>query len=226
MAKTILAVDDEKDILELIKYNLQKEGYSVLTARTGKQALEQAQQKPNLILLDIMMPEYDGWEVIKQLKRNPKTSGIPVIFLTAKGTEIDEVLGLELGAEDFILKPISIPKLLARIKNVLRKYESKEVQEQTIIVGPIEINSRTHVVLINKKEIFFPKKEFDLLFFLAQHAGDVINRESLLNSVWGSDVRVVDRTIDVHIRKIREKLGENMDMIETIKGVGYRLRES
>jgi two-component system, OmpR family, alkaline phosphatase synthesis response regulator PhoP len=226
MAKTILAVDDEKDILELIKYNLQKEGYTVLTARTGKQALEQAQLKPNLILLDVMMPESDGWDVIKQLKRNPKTSDIPVVFLTAKGTEVDEVLGLELGAEDFILKPISIPKLLARIKNVLRKYDTKEVQEQTIIVGPIEINPRTHTVTINKKEVFFPKKEFDLLLFLAQHAGGVINRESLLNSIWGSDVRVVDRTIDVHIRKIREKLGENMDMIETIKGVGYRLRES
>jgi two-component system alkaline phosphatase synthesis response regulator PhoP len=226
MAKTILAVDDEKDILELIKYNLQKEGYTVLTARTGKQALEQAQQKPNLILLDVMMPEYDGWEVIKQLKRNPKTSSIPVVFLTAKGTEVDEVLGLELGAEDFILKPISIPKLLARIKNVLRKYETKEIQGQTITVGPIEINSRTHTVMINKKEIFFPKKEFDLLFFLTQHAGEVINREALLNSVWGSDVRVVDRTIDVHIRKIREKLGDDMDVIETIKGVGYRLRES
>jgi two-component system, OmpR family, alkaline phosphatase synthesis response regulator PhoP len=225
MAKTILAVDDEKDILELIKYNLQKEGYTVLTARNGKQALEQAQQKPNLILLDVMMPEHDGWEVIKQLKKDSKTTHIPVVFLTAKGTEVDEVLGLELGAEDFIVKPISIPKLLARIKNVLRKNEAKDMHEHSIIVGPIEINPRQHTVKIDKREVFFPKKEFDLLFFLARHAGEVINREALLNSVWGTDVRVVDRTIDVHIRKIREKLGDYMDLIETIKGVGYRIRE-
>ncbi|MFI5250898.1 MAG: response regulator [Bacteroidota bacterium] len=225
MPKTILAVDDDKDILEIIKYNLHKEGYTVLAALNGKQALELAQQKPNLILLDVMMPEYDGWEAIKQLKKNPRTAHIPVIFLTAKGTEVDEVLGLELGAEDFILKPISIPKLLARIKNVLRKFEVKEVIEQTIKIGPLEIDPRQHIIIINKKEVFFPKKEYEVLLYLAQHAGEVINRDTLLNAVWGSDVHVVDRTIDVHIRKIREKLGDHTDLIETIKGVGYRLRE-
>lgn len=226
MPQKILIVDDEKDIVDLVKYNLVKEGYNVITARTGKQALEQALLQPNLVLLDIMMPEYDGLEVIKQLKKNEKTSRIPVIFLTAKGSDIDEVLGLELGADDYIVKPISLPKLLARVKSVLRKHE-EVVKHPTlpIIVGAIEILPTQHVVLVNKKELFFPKKEFDVLFYLARHTGEVVSRESLLNNVWGSDVQVVDRTVDVHIRKIREKLDHYAEYIETIKGVGYRLRE-
>jgi two-component system alkaline phosphatase synthesis response regulator PhoP len=226
--KTILIVDDEKDIVDLVKYNLQKEGYSVLTARTGKQALEQAQSKPQLILLDVMMPELDGWEVLKQLKRNPRTSLIPVVFLTAKGTDIDEVLGLELGADDYIVKPISIPKLLARIKTILRKQESLESspsQGQPVSVGMVDVLPAEHIVRVNEKEVFFPKKEFEVLHYLARHAGQVVGREALLNSVWGTDVRVVDRTIDVHIRKIREKLGKYAAYIETIKGVGYRMRD-
>jgi two-component system alkaline phosphatase synthesis response regulator PhoP len=226
MPQKILIVDDEKDIVELVKYNLVKEGYIVITARTGKQALEQALQQPNLVLLDIMMPEYDGLEVLKQLKKNEKTNHIPVIFLTAKGTDIDEVLGLELGADDYIVKPISIPKLLARVKNVLRKQEEGgKPSAQSIVIGAIEIHPARHIVLVNKKEMFFPKKEFEVLLFLARHSGEVVGREVLLNNVWGSDVQVVDRTVDVHIRKIREKLDRCADYIETIKGVGYRLRE-
>jgi len=223
--KTILVVDDEKDIVELLKYNLQKEGYNVLSAYDGKQGLDLAKQSPHLILLDIMIPEYDGWEVIKHLKSDNRTAAIPVVFLTAKGSDIDEVLGLELGAEDYIVKPISIPKLLARIKNVLRKQEVKETVEPVVSVGPIEILTAEHIVRINKKEIFFPKKEFDVLLYLARHAGKVVNREALLNAVWGTDVQVVDRTIDVHVRKIREKLGKFAEYLETIKGVGYRMRE-
>ncbi|MBI4811650.1 MAG: response regulator transcription factor [Ignavibacteriales bacterium] len=224
--KTILVVDDEKDIIELLKYNFQKEGYKVRTALNGKEALTEARQQPDLIILDIMMPEFDGREVIKHLKKDSKTSQIPIIFLTAKGTEADEVLGLELGADDYIVKPISIPKLLARVRNVFRKREEKISPENVIHIGAIEISLAQHTVHINKKEIFFPKKEFEVLFYLASHVDQVVTRETLLNNIWGSDVQVVDRTVDVHIRKIREKLGKHADCIETIKGVGYRLRKT
>lgn len=224
--KTVLVVDDEKDIVDLIKYNLLKEGYSVLTGRTGTQALEQARHLPHLILLDVMMPEVDGFEVLKQLKKNERTSRIPVIILTAKGTDIDEVLGLELGADDYIVKPISIPKLLARVKNVLRQHEETRKVPSSITLGSIEILPTQHIARVGGKEVFFPKKEFEVLLHLTRRAGEVVTRESLLNAIWGSDVRVVDRTIDVHIRKIREKLGKYANHLETIKGVGYRLRES
>jgi len=226
--KTILIVDDEQDIIDLVKYNLKREGYSVLTARSGREALRISEQKPDLILLDVMMPEYDGFEVLKRLKRETKTARIPVIFLTAKGTEIDEVLGLELGAEDYLVKPISIPKLIARVKNVLRKQETREAVNQSaplISLGAIEISPSTHIVKVDKNEVFFPKKEFEVLHYLASHAEKVITRETLLDSVWGTEVSVGDRTVDVHIRKIREKLGIYADYIETIKGIGYRMRE-
>ncbi|HTK82900.1 MAG TPA: response regulator transcription factor [Bacteroidota bacterium] len=223
--KTILIVDDEKDIVDLLKYNIQKEGYGVLTARNGKQALELAQQQPHLILLDVMMPELDGWQVVKKLKGSPKTGDIPIVFLTAKGSDVDEVLGLELGADDYIVKPVSIPKLLARIRTIFRKQELKTAGETSLSIGSIEILPTQHIVRIDSKEVFFPKKEFEVLAHLAKYAGQVVKRESLLNAVWGSDVLVVDRTIDVHIRKIREKLGRHAGYIETIKGVGYRFRE-
>ena len=221
---TVLIVDDEKDIVDLVKYNLQKEGYTVLTAKDGNQALEQAKKLPDLIILDIMMPERNGLDVIRGIKANSRTSHIPVIFLTAKGTEIDEVLGLELGAADYIIKPISIPKLMARIKNVLRKPQN-DIDSSTVRIGVIEIIPSEHTVRVNGKEIFFPKKEFEVLHFLAARSDQVVTRDSLLKSIWGSDVLVVDRTIDVHIRKIREKLGASADYIETIKGVGYRMRK-
>lgn len=227
--KTILVVDDEKDIVDVIKYNLEKEGYHVLTAANGKQALEQAAKKPDLIILDVMMPELDGWEVFKILKRQETTAQILVVFLTAKGTDIDEIVGLELGADDYLVKPVSIPKLLARIKLALRRHEAREMgayPERTVHVGVIEILPSKHQVLVKNKDIFFPKKEFEILLYLARHRGRVVSRETLLNAIWGSDVYVVDRTVDVHIRKIREKLGAFADQIETIKGVGYRMRES
>lgn len=229
MQKHILIVDDEKDIVDLLKYNLEKEGYKVITASNGRHALEQADKKPDLILLDIMLPELDGLEVIKELQKNEKTAEIPVILLTAKGSEIDEIVGLELGADDYIIKPIKIPKLLVRIKTVLRRYEEKKkykIDDKIIKIGEIEIYPLQHKVLVNKKEVFFPKKEFDVLIYLCQHEGVVVNRETLLDTIWGSNVYVVDRTIDVHIRKIRMKLGRYASYIETIKGVGYRMREA
>jgi two-component system alkaline phosphatase synthesis response regulator PhoP len=173
-----------------------------------------------------MMPERDGWEVVKELKRNMRTTDIPVIFLTAKGAEVDEVLGLELGADDYIIKPISIPKLLTRVKKVLRTHEEPARNSVLpITVGEIEILPSKHIVRVHGKEVFLPRKEFELLLYLAQHAGVVVGRETLLQAIWGSDVVVGSRTVDVHIRKIREKLEGHAGYIETIKGVGYRLRE-
>ncbi len=226
MIKKILVVDDEKDIVDLLKYNLTKEGYQVLTAYDGKRAVELSKHQPDLILLDIMLPEIDGFDVIKIIRKQKFTENLPVIFLTAKGSEVDEIVGLELGADDYIVKPVSIPKLLARIKLVLKRFEDKKISpREEIQIGAIVINQTKHIVKVNNKEVFFPKKEFEVLLYLIQQAGRVVNRETLLNTIWGSDVYVLERTVDVHIRKIREKLGKYGDYIETIKGVGYRLKE-
>ena len=228
MQKTILVVDDEADIVDMLKYNLEKEGYKVLTARNGTAALEQAKQLPDLILLDVMLPEMDGWEVCKHLKRDTRTSSIPTLFLTAKGSEVDEVLGLELGADDYIVKPLSVRTLLARVKAVFRRKEGR-VQDRPslpdiIRVDRIEINVPNYSVKIDNREITLTRREFETLVYLATNRGRVISRENLLNVVWGEDVRVVDRTVDVHISKIREKLGRYGEYIETVKGVGYRVK--
>lgn len=230
MLKKILVVDDEKDIVDIIKYNLERENeFEVLTASNGKQTLEIAESLPDLILLDIMMPELNGFEVCKQLKSNPHTANIPVIFLTAKENEIDEILGLELGADDYITKPISPRKVIARIKSVIRRSgnetEVASKLERNVKFGNLEIDSAGHIVRINSQEIFFPKKEFQLLHFLISNRGRVYSRENLLNQIWGENVYVVDRTVDVHVAKVREKLGEYSEYIETIKGLGYRFKD-
>jgi len=226
MAKRLLLVDDEQDILDLLKYNLEAEGYETMTATNGLQALELAQNLPDLIILDVMLPGKDGWEVIRQLRQTESTKHVPVIFLTAKGGEIDEVVGLELGADDYIVKPISIRKLLARVKTVLRKTTGGAVEPDAILrFGDVEINPLNYSVKVAGKMVAFTKKEFEVLVYLSKRPGRVITRETLLNEIWGDDVVVIDRTIDVHIRKIREKLGDaNMHLVETIKGVGYRLK--
>ena len=227
MGKAILIVDDEADILEMLQYNLEKEGYTVLTARNGKSALEQVKHKPDLILLDVMMPEMDGWEVCRRLKQDPKTAAIPVLFLTARGTEVDEVIGLELGAEDYIVKPISMRKLLARVRAVLRRHEALtdgSPVADIIRINGLEINVPNYTVTVDARGVTLARKEFETLVYLVRHRGRVISRETLLNVVWGENVHVVDRTVDVHISKIREKLGSRGDLIETVKGVGYRVR--
>ncbi|KAB2926102.1 MAG: response regulator transcription factor [Bacteroidetes bacterium] len=228
MKQRILIADDERDILDVLKYNLEKEGYEVLAAKNGAEAVTLARKHPHLIVLDVMMPEMDGYEVVRALKKNASTSKIPVIFLTAKSSEVDEVVGLELGADDYLVKPVGIPKLLARVKSALRKSggNAEEKAEADILRhGVLEINRTQYKAFIAKKEVFFPKKEFEVLYFLVKNAGKVVTRETLLSQVWGSDVYVIDRTVDVHIRKIREKLGSHADYIDTIKGVGYRMKE-
>ena len=221
---TVLVVDDDKDIVDLVRYNLRKEGYKVLTASDGNSALDQAAAMPDLIILDVMMPGLNGWEVVRRLRAATKTSAIPVMFLTARGSEVDEVLGLELGADDYLVKPISIPKLLARVRSVFRKRDVSRPGRDAVVVGAIEVRPEQHLVTIDGVEVFFPKKEFDVLLYLAERVGRAVSRESLLAAVWGSDTLVVDRTVDVHIAKIRDKLGKHADSLETIKGVGYRLR--
>ncbi|MBX2990500.1 MAG: response regulator transcription factor [Bacteroidetes bacterium] len=229
MQKSVLIVDDEKDIIDMLKYNLEKEGYKVVSARDGRKAVEQAKQLPDLIVLDVMMPEMDGWEVCKQLKRDAKTAAIPVLFLTAKGTEFDEVLGLELGADDYIVKPVAVRTLLARVKTALRRKENAATDlashaNEILRVDKLEINVPNYTASVGNKEITLTRKEFETLVYLARNRGRVMTREVLLNVVWGQDVRVVDRTVDVHISKIREKLGAYGDYIETVKGVGYRMK--
>jgi len=229
MKQTLLIADDEHDIIELLRYNLEKEGFDILTARNGKEALDQARTHPDLIVLDVMMPEMSGHDVVRLLKADPATASIPVIFLTARTSELDEVIGLELGADDYVTKPISIPKLIARIKSTLRKRTDTAKPavptDEILAHGKIAINRAHHRVSVEGKDVFFPKKEFEVLAYLVRHAGKVVSRESLLAAIWGADVFVVDRTIDVHIRKIREKLGSCSSYIDTIKGVGYRMNE-
>jgi len=224
--KTVLVVDDEKDIIQLIRYNLEREGFKVESASDGNEALKKAGEvKPDVILLDIMLPGKDGYEVIKALNQAEKTANIPVIFLTAKSAEFDEVLGLELGADDYIVKPISPRKLVSRIRAVLRRAEGTKTEEgKNIDFGKIVIDRESYMVKIGGDQVFFPRKEFEILYYLASHEGKVVSRETLLSRIWGADVYVGDRTVDVHIRKIREKLGDEADMIETIKGVGYKFK--
>ena len=224
MKTKILLVDNENDIVEFLQYNLEKEGFEVLPAYDGMEALEKIKQKPDLVILDIMMPKLDGFEVYKRIRENNLYKDIPIIFLTAKSGEIDEIKGLELGASDYIQKPISPKKLVARVRSNLRKSESaiRKNQPIKISIGPLLIDKEKYTVHLNNKQIVYPRKEFEILYFLANNPGKVFSRDTLLKEVWGPDIYVVDRTVDVHVRKIREKLGKFSDMIETIKGVGYK----
>ncbi len=225
MKTKILVVDDEKDIVEVLKYNLTKEGYEVFTAHSGKQALQKASNS-DLIILDVMMPELDGIEVCKKLKSNPETARIPVVFLTAKNAEVDEVLGLEIGAEDYIVKPVSIRKLLARIKAIMRRDRIVEKESAELLeTDGITLDLANYSVKYDDSNVPLSKKEFETLLFLIKNRGRIVSREQLLNSVWGDDAYVGARTIDVHVRKIREKLGEYSNLIETSKGLGYRFKK-
>ncbi len=227
MAKTkILLVDNEHDIVEFLKYNLEKEGFNVIPAYDGIEALEKINQKPDLVILDIMMPKLDGFEVYRKIRDNGEYKNIPVIFLTAKSGEVDEIKGLELGASDYIQKPISPQKLIARVKSNLRKGDMvvQKNQPSFIKIGPLSIDKEKYTVNLDNQHIVFPRKEFEILYFLANNPDRVFSRDLLLKEVWGPDVYVVDRTVDVHIRKIREKLDKHSSLIETIKGVGYKFR--
>ena len=225
MHTKILLVDDEQDIVEFLQYNLEKEGFDVITAYDGKEALEKIIEKPDLIVLDVMMPNMDGYEVCSRIRATNGFRETPIIFLTAKSSEMDEVKGLELGADDFIQKPVSPKKIIARVKSNLRKVKNQSSESDSRIeIGPLKIDREKYTVLVDDESIIFPKKEFQILAHLASHPGKVFPREKILNDLWGTNVFVVERTIDVHVRKIREKLDQHSDLIETIKGVGYRFK--
>ncbi|MCU0405411.1 MAG: response regulator transcription factor [Ignavibacteriaceae bacterium] len=225
----ILLVDDEPDIVEFLRYNLERENYIVIESFTGEEALQMLKEKPDLILLDIMMPGMNGYEVCRRIKEIPQFKEIPVVFLSALSQENDEIRGLEAGGSDFIKKPISPPKLIARVKANLRNLRTLKLTHdgsKKLVFDNLIIDPETYKILINGKEKFFPKKEFILFHLLASQPGKVFTREEILIKVWGDDVMVIDRTIDVHIRKIREKLSDYAKYIVTIKGVGYKFQNA
>lgn len=217
----ILVVDDEADILELLKYNLSKEGYEVKTALDGIKAVDIAKSfVPDLIILDIMMPKQDGVETCRQVRELPELVNVFVIFLTARSEEYSEVAAFEMGADDYITKPIKPRALVSRINALFRRESKKKKESNKIKVGDLVVDRSSYTVMAGEKIISLPKKEFELLFFLAQNPGKVFSRDELLQNIWGTDVYVLARTVDVHIRKVREKIGEGF--ISTIKGVGYK----
>jgi two-component system alkaline phosphatase synthesis response regulator PhoP len=218
--KQILIADDEVDILEIVGYNLSKEGYEIYTAKDGNEALDKARQlNPDLIILDIMMPKKTGVEVCQILRSQPAFQDTLIIFLTALSDESSHIKGLETGADDYVSKPISPKVLTSRVNALFRRVSNKETGK-TISVGNVLIDPVKFLVTINNEEIILAKKEFELLYLLASRPGRVFLRNEILSQVWGNDVIVGDRTIDVHIRKVRQKLG--VDCITTVKGVGYK----
>ena len=222
--QTILVVDDEQDLLDLIEYNLKKEGFAVIKAENGLEGIKAAKEhKPDLILLDIMMPKMDGLEVCNQIRQDQEIKKTPIIFLTARGDEKTEVEGLNMGGDDYVTKPISTTKLMSRIKAVLRRFDDTEDEIVKLEVHDLTIDKDRYIVKKGGEDFHLPRKEFELLYFLASRKGRVLDRQTLLNKVWGDNIYVVDRTVDVHVRKIREKLGDHY--IETVKGVGYRFKE-
>ncbi len=218
----VLVVDDDPDITELLQYNLEKEGYEVATAENGKEALESAVKfNPDIILMDVMMPVMDGISACRQLREKPEFRETYILFLTARSEEFSEIAAFDAGADDFITKPIKPRALISRLAAHVRRDNQQTGEENKVIqVGNIRIDRTSFSVFKNDERITLPKKEFELLSFLAATPNKVFNREELLNNVWGTDVYVIARTVDVHIRKVREKIGE--DHIKTIKGVGYK----
>jgi len=222
----ILVVDDEPDALELIAFNLKNAGLEVLTAENGDQALRLARaQLPDLILLDLMLPEVDGLEVCKILRRDPATSAIPIIMVTAKAAEMDRVLGLELGADDYVTKPFSPRELVLRVKNLLRRRQATETPTDRISVGDLSIDIPRHLVTVQGRAVELTATEFRLLSVLAQRRGRVQSREQLLRDVWNYETVIDTRTVDTHMRRLREKLGPAARYLDTVRGVGYRFIE-
>jgi len=217
----ILLVDDEPDILEIIGYNLTTEGYIVFTAENGVEAIAKAKKhQPHLIILDVMMPEMDGIEACEKIREIPSLSETVITFLTARGEDYSQVAGFEAGADDYITKPIKPKVLVSKVKALLRRFKTNDEAEGNIKLGNLVINREEYKVLKGKEELILPRKEFELLALLASKPGKVFKREDILDRVWGSEVVVGGRTIDVHIRKLREKIGD--EKFKTIKGVGYK----
>ena len=217
----ILLVDDEPDILEIIGYNLAQEEYQIFTASNGKEAIAVAKKVvPDLIIMDVMMPEMDGMEACENIRKIPELSNVLITFLTARSEDYSQVAGFDAGADDYITKPIKPKLLVSKVKALLRRLKDKEQNSDTLNVGGIEINREEYKIVKDNIEIVLPRKEFELFYLLASKPGKVFKRDEILDRVWGNEVVVGGRTIDVHIRKLREKIGE--ELFKTIKGVGYK----
>jgi len=218
----ILLVDDEQDILEIVGYNLAQEGYQIVTATNGKEAIAKAKKElPQLIIMDVMMPEMDGMEACENIRKLPELRQVLITFLTARGEDYSQVAGFDAGADDYITKPIKPKLLVSKVKALLRRLKDDESKSsETLNVGGIEINREEYKIIKDNTEITLPRKEFELFYLLASKPGKVFKREEILDKVWGNEVIVGGRTIDVHIRKLREKIGD--DFFKTIKGVGYK----
>ncbi len=224
MPATVLVVDDEKDLVELVRYHLEKDGLQCLEARDGETALQIARERmPDLMVLDLMLPGVDGLEVCRAIRKDPKTASVAIIMLTAKAEEVDRIVGLEMGADDYMVKPFSPRELVARVKAVLRRGQAQELPSVTQI-GSLVVDEAKHQVLVAGKGVDLTVKEFDLLCGLMKANGRVLNREQIMERVWGysNAVDIESRTVDVHIRRLREKLGDEQKRVVTVKGVGYR----
>lgn len=223
MSSKVLVVDDEVDIVEFICYNIEKEGYTVQAAHNGVEAVEKANSfKPDLIIMDVMMPQMDGIEACRKIRENPELAQTFIMFLTARNEEYSEIAGFDAGGDDYVFKPIKPRALLSRVHAIMKRQNAQPEPDMAEVLthGDLVINPNEYVVKKGEESLTLPRKEFDLLYLLASRPGKVFTREKILRKVWGADVYVVDRTIDVHIRKIREKIGN--EKIDTIKGVGYK----
>jgi len=220
----ILVVDDDLDIVEILRYNLSLAGYDVKAASNGKEAIKKAKIFiPEIILLDVMMPEMDGIEACRLIREIPSLNNTRIIFLSARNEDYTQISAFDAGADDYISKPVKPKILLKKISSIFKRIQKKENKSQLIDLGEIKIDRAKYLVFINKNEIQLPKKEFELFFLLASKPGDVFSRDQIMNKVWGSDIIVGDRTIDVHIRKLREKIGDLY--FKTVKGVGYKFNQ-
>lgn len=227
MPEAILIVDDEQDVLDLLVYNLHKAGYKIVTARDGAAALQKARDEvPSLIILDLMLPQMDGTEVCRRLKADPKTAHIPIIMLTAKAEEVDRVVGLELGADDYVTKPFSPREVALRVKGVLRRASGKSAPAEILKFGDLTVDIAKHAVTLKDRGVELTATEFKLLATLLERRGRVQSRDRLLTDVWGYEGDVDTRTVDTHMRRLREKLGEAADYVETVRGVGYRFADA
>lgn len=223
----ILVVDDEPDAVELLEFNLRNSGFEVISAEDGNSAIKKArEQKADLVLLDVMLPEVDGLEVCKILRRDPATAKVPIIMLTAKAAEIDRVLGLEFGADDYITKPFSVRELILRIKGLMRRVRGDSDPDKPLRAGLIEIDPEKFMVTVKGKKVDLTATEFKLLHLLVKRRGRVQSRDQLLRDVWEYEGSVDTRTVDTHIRRLRDKIGAASECLETIRGVGYRYIES
>jgi two-component system phosphate regulon response regulator PhoB len=222
----ILVVDDEPDLLELVRVNLTQAGYEVETAETGQEGLDQARRsRPDLLVLDLMLPDLSGTEVCRQIRSDRELHDVPVLMLTAKSEEVDRVVGLELGADDYVTKPFSPRELALRVGAILRRTSAESRQSEVLSHGPLLLDAERHRCTVDGESVELTAKEFRLLATLMRRPGRVMTRERLLDEVWGSDITVTTRTIDTHLKRLREKLGVAGDLIETVRGVGYRFAE-